>query len=72
MGGVHHGPTNPDGQATWKHYNTSINIAIDIILQYSASLACSLWKKGLSALKVATRANCAEIQGKLWTPANFF
>lgn len=39
-------PTHPDKQATWKHYNTSINIAMDIIIQYSASLARFPWQKG--------------------------
>lgn len=39
-------PIHPDKQATWKHYNTSINIAMDIIIQYSASLARSLLEKG--------------------------
>lgn len=38
-------PTHPDEQATRKHYNTSINIAMDIIIQYSASLARSLQKR---------------------------
>lgn len=50
-------PSHPDEQATWKHYRTSINIAMDIIIQYSASLAHSLEIR-VQCVKVATRAYC--------------
>lgn len=71
------GPTHPEQQATWEHYNTSINIAIDIILQYSASLAHSL-KQRAQCVKIATRAYCIgpvyceDIQEKLWAPPQSF